>query len=154
MEADTEQQPQNSPSINESEAKASSAAKGDSTRGQNDVRDPSEPSAHHEKAGAKENVDDSGAGLDMSNNPDKIDGPGPRPLEEVAKEQGGDAGKSGSDENIPHRGSDSSSEGGQGYHDSGTGEVYVRSSGLQADGGDFDAAAPGAGREADRKFFS
>ncbi|KAK5145545.1 hypothetical protein LTR04_001276, partial [Oleoguttula sp. CCFEE 6159] len=32
----------------------------------------------------------------------------------------------------------------------GTGEQYVRSSGLAADGGDFDAAAPGAGKEADR----
>ncbi|EFX05659.1 hypothetical protein CMQ_3728 [Grosmannia clavigera kw1407] len=32
----------------------------------------------------------------------------------------------------------------------GTGEKYVRSSGLQADGGDFDAANPGAGREAER----
>lgn len=33
----------------------------------------------------------------------------------------------------------------------GTGEQYVKSSGLQADGGDFDATKPGAGREADRK---
>ncbi|KAF8249544.1 hypothetical protein K440DRAFT_620926 [Wilcoxina mikolae CBS 423.85] len=32
----------------------------------------------------------------------------------------------------------------------GTGTQYVRSSGVVADGGDFDAAAPGAGREADR----
>ncbi|TKA68345.1 hypothetical protein B0A49_04851 [Cryomyces minteri] len=32
----------------------------------------------------------------------------------------------------------------------GTGEQYVRSSGLAADGGDFDVAAPGAGKEADR----
>ncbi|OAA65935.1 hypothetical protein SPI_02722 [Niveomyces insectorum RCEF 264] len=32
----------------------------------------------------------------------------------------------------------------------GTGEKYVRSTGLRADGGDFDAANPGAGREADR----
>lgn len=34
---------------------------------------------------------------------------------------------------------------------SGTGEKYVRSTGLAAHGGDFDAAAPGAGKEADRK---
>lgn len=33
----------------------------------------------------------------------------------------------------------------------GTGEQYVKSSGLAADGGDFDATKPGAGREADRK---
>lgn len=32
----------------------------------------------------------------------------------------------------------------------GTGTQYVKSSGVVADGGDFDAAAPGAGREADR----
>ena len=35
----------------------------------------------------------------------------------------------------------------------GTGEQYVKSTGLAADGGDFDAAKPGAGREADRKSF-
>lgn len=34
---------------------------------------------------------------------------------------------------------------------SGTGEKYVKSTGLAAQGGDFDAAAPGAGKEADRK---
>ncbi|KAI9846966.1 MAG: hypothetical protein M1837_003322 [Sclerophora amabilis] len=32
----------------------------------------------------------------------------------------------------------------------GTGEKYVKSSGMAADGGDFDATNPGAGREADR----
>ncbi|KAI9889040.1 MAG: hypothetical protein M1814_006043 [Vezdaea aestivalis] len=32
----------------------------------------------------------------------------------------------------------------------GTGEQWVKSSGLQAEGGDFDAAKPGAGREATR----
>jgi hypothetical protein len=31
----------------------------------------------------------------------------------------------------------------------GTGTQYVKSSGVVADGGDFDAAAPGAGREAE-----
>lgn len=34
---------------------------------------------------------------------------------------------------------------------SGTGEKYIRSTGLAAQGGDFDAAAPGAGKEADRE---
>ena len=34
----------------------------------------------------------------------------------------------------------------------GTGEKWVKSTGLAADGGDFDAAKPGAGKEADRKF--
>lgn len=32
-----------------------------------------------------------------------------------------------------------------------TGEKYVKSSGFAAEGGDFDATKPGAGREADRK---
>lgn len=34
----------------------------------------------------------------------------------------------------------------------GTGEQYVKTTGLAADGGNFDATKPGAGREADRKF--
>jgi hypothetical protein len=34
----------------------------------------------------------------------------------------------------------------------GTGEHWVKSSGTKADGGDFDASAPGAGMEADREF--
>lgn len=33
----------------------------------------------------------------------------------------------------------------------GTGQEYVRTTGFAADGGDFDATKPGAGREADRK---
>jgi hypothetical protein len=37
-------------------------------------------------------------------------------------------------------------------HGTGTGEKYVKSSGMKADGGDFDAANAGAGIEADRKF--
>jgi hypothetical protein len=32
----------------------------------------------------------------------------------------------------------------------GTGEQWIKSTGTVADGGNFDAAAPGAGREADR----
>jgi hypothetical protein len=36
-------------------------------------------------------------------------------------------------------------------HEKGTGELYVKSSGLKADGGDFDASKPGAGWEADSK---
>lgn len=34
----------------------------------------------------------------------------------------------------------------------GTGQEYVRTTGFAADGGDFDATKPGAGREADRKL--
>jgi hypothetical protein len=36
-------------------------------------------------------------------------------------------------------------------HGEGTGEKYVKSTGMKADGGDFDAANAGAGKEADRK---
>lgn len=35
----------------------------------------------------------------------------------------------------------------------GTGTKYVKSSGLVADSGDFDASNPGAGKEADRECF-
>ncbi|KAL0636910.1 hypothetical protein Q9L58_004132 [Maublancomyces gigas] len=35
-------------------------------------------------------------------------------------------------------------------HESGTGEKYEKSTGVAAEGGDFDASRPGAGREADR----
>jgi len=43
-------------------------------------------------------------------------------------------------------------EGGQdlGKEEHGTGEQWVKSTGLAAEGGDFDATKPGAGREADR----
>ena len=34
----------------------------------------------------------------------------------------------------------------------GTGDMYVKSSGMTADGGDFDATRPGAGREANREY--
>lgn len=78
-----------------------------------------------------------------------VSGPGPRDLATLARENGGNAANSGSDVT-------SSTSGGNGLGDGnaskeeGTGELYVKSSGLQADGGDFDATKPGAGREADR----
>ncbi|KAF2838451.1 hypothetical protein M501DRAFT_1005357 [Patellaria atrata CBS 101060] len=40
--------------------------------------------------------------------------------------------------------------GGERGKEKGTGQEYVKSTGLQADGGDFDATKPGAGMEADR----
>lgn len=88
----------------------------------------------------------------------KLDGPGPKPLTDVAKEHGGDAGNS---ETKPASGSvdketkapesDDPSDPRAPSKGEGTGEKYVKSSGLAADGGDFDASNPGAGREADRK---
>lgn len=70
-----------------------------------------------------------------------VSGPGPVPLEE-AKKTGVATGGEGGDDGIQK---ESVGEG--------TGEKYVKSSGLKADGGDFDAANPGAGKEADRKSF-
>ncbi|MCJ1341317.1 hypothetical protein MMC09_006613 [Bachmanniomyces sp. S44760] len=54
---------------------------------------------------------------------------------------------------VPHGGQEEKKgeEGPQGASKSeGTGEQWVKTSGLAADGGDFDATKPGAGREADR----
>jgi len=86
----------------------------------------------------------------------KIDGPGPRPLADVAREHGGDAGKSnsslggGASPQVGGSGAPAPESTGGQDHSQDRGELYVRSSGLRADGGDFDASAPGAGREADR----
>lgn len=101
---------------------------------------------------------------------DELTGKGPRPIEIVAKENGGNAaaatedsstsGSAAPEEKKPETAdaqqnttttattNDSSSK------KEATDEEYVKSSGLAADGGDFDAAKPGAGLEADRKFLS
>ncbi|KAI0123819.1 hypothetical protein BJ170DRAFT_96712 [Xylariales sp. AK1849] len=123
----------------------------DTTKGQNDVRDPEDPQTHPKNNPT--DVDDTGDGPNKAQN---VDAPGPKPLDEVAKIHGGDAGHSetvagddttskakGKDEedpNDPHAASKGE----------GTGEQYVKSTGVKADGGDFDATKPGAGREADR----
>lgn len=80
-----------------------------------------------------------------------VSGAGPRDLSTIAREHGGDAGSHGSDPGAKPTGSnnDSGLPADQ-SEEKGTGEQYVKSSGLQADGGDFDATRPGAGREADR----
>jgi len=72
----------------------------------------------------------------------KVDttGPGPKPLVEAAKAGGAGTGTGGKNEDVLQKES----------HGEGTGEKYVKSSGMKADGGDFDAANPGAGKEADR----
>ncbi|KAL2200937.1 hypothetical protein P885DRAFT_56356 [Corynascus similis CBS 632.67] len=122
---------------------------------------------------------DDGGDLDQ---PVNLEGPGPRPLEEVAREHGGDAGareeirepeqhqqqhqsaastgvgagkapggiEGGADAAAGHQRRDSGKGIGDEGEVGGKGEEYVRSSGLAADGGDFDASRPGAGREADR----
>jgi hypothetical protein len=68
-------------------------------------------------------------------------GPGPKPLSETHKADG-EAPSSGGDDDGPQKES----------HGEGTGEKYVKSSGMKADGGDFDAASAGAGKEADRPY--
>lgn len=105
-------------------------APADTTAGQNDTREP-------------ENVDaDEPAG--------DVTGPGPKSLDVVAKEHGGDAGndatKAAATDGDDSAAKDAPADSGE----QGTGEQYVKTSGLAADGGDFDATKPGAGREADR----
>ncbi|AEO68954.1 uncharacterized protein THITE_2090463 [Thermothielavioides terrestris NRRL 8126] len=120
----------------------------------------------------------------------KLEGPGPRPLEEIAREHGGDAGAAKPDsvvrssQGLAGAGAGASAgagpEGravpdtaGQRRRDSGksmggegegegesglkvggkgerAGEQHFHSTGLAAEGGDFDASKPGAGKEADR----
>jgi hypothetical protein len=92
----------------------------------------------------------------------KVDtsGPGPKSLEEKASETGGmlDAGAGGATTGKVEKSSKAAGDNDDGpqkeSHGEGTGEKYVKSSGMKADGGDFDAAKPGAAREADRKFYS
>ncbi|KAI8966209.1 hypothetical protein F5Y11DRAFT_309688 [Daldinia sp. FL1419] len=134
----------------------------DTTKGQNDVRSPEDPKTNPKSAPTDVNDAEDGP-----NEAQKLDGPGPKPLDEVAREHGGDAGKIDKDESKPLPGEDTPGESGGkssgGVNEDedqdgpnakstgeGTGEQYVKSSGLQADGGDFDATKPGAGREADR----
>jgi len=102
----------------------------------------------HESPDSKNESDDEGGENDAikatkkeAEDADKIDtsGPGPRPLEEKAKQGGGNAGGS-EDDDGPQKES----------HGEGTGEKYIKSSGMKADGGDFNAANAGAGKEADR----
>lgn len=72
----------------------------------------------------------------------EVSGPGPVPLEQKAK-TGGVGGSTSEEGKGPQKES----------HGEGTGEQWVKTSGMVADGGDFDATKPGAGREADREFF-
>jgi hypothetical protein len=91
--------------------------------------------------------------------PDNLKGPGPKPIEVVAKEHGGDAGQSkqepvglssgvAAEKSAP---SDDKKATPGDQAGSGTGEEHIKTTGFSADGGDFDATKPGAGKEADRK---
>ncbi|PHH61063.1 hypothetical protein CDD81_831 [Ophiocordyceps australis] len=83
-------------------------------------------------------------------------GDGPRPLQTVAKEHGGDAGnikadsKAAPSDNNEMAGKNETDAEEKSASSKGTGEQYVKTTGFAADGGNFDATQPGAGREADR----
>lgn len=98
-------------------------------------RPEAEPSSNEHKAiqNAKKEAEEAQS-VDVS-------GPGPVPLQERSKiaSVGGGNGEDG-----PQKES----------HGEGTGEKYVKSTGLKADEGDFDAANPGAAKEADRTLSS
>ncbi|KAI0867029.1 hypothetical protein F4860DRAFT_16073 [Xylaria cubensis] len=120
----------------------------DTSKGQGDTRSPEDPKTNPKSAPTDVNdADEEGV-----NEAQKLDGPGPKPVAELAKENGGDAGndssasvnKEGKGENKEEKETKEENE------NKGTGEKYVKTTGLQADGGDFDATKPGAGKEADR----
>ncbi|KAL7940916.1 hypothetical protein V8C42DRAFT_202587 [Trichoderma barbatum] len=93
---------------------------------------------------------------------DQLIGAGPRPVEVLAKENGGNAAAASSNDAVASPPEDKkgkmkeqmmpepSTENDDKQQREATEEEYVRATGLAADGGDFDAAKPGAGREADR----
>ncbi|KAI1094704.1 hypothetical protein F5B19DRAFT_22054 [Rostrohypoxylon terebratum] len=140
--AETEDTP-NNPSA---DLKAKSGPK-DTSKSQADTRDPENPSTNPRNAPT--DVNDAEEGV---NEAQKLDGPGPKPIEEVAREHGGDAGISGESVDKTKKTEGEEDEDGPNAKSKGegTGEQYVKSTGLKADGGDFDATKPGAGREADR----
>lgn len=119
----------------------------DTTAEQNDTRAPEQADKSNKDL---HDVDDTSEGTDAKLG----EGPGPRPIEKLAKEFGGDAG------NVPVEGASSKpTEVGSGAGESSSSEnqphdpkedEYITASGFAADGGDFDATKPGAGREADR----
>lgn len=122
----------------------------DTSKAQNDTRSPEDPKTNPKSAPTDVNDEDDGP-----NEAPKLDGPGPKPLAEVAKENGGDAGNESTssvdDKNKSEKDAKRDEE--EKHESKGTGEQYVKTSGLQADGGDFDATKPGAGKEADRKSY-
>ncbi|KAI1374619.1 hypothetical protein F4677DRAFT_447253 [Hypoxylon crocopeplum] len=142
--AESEETP-NNPST---DLKAKSTPK-DTSKAQNDVRDPEDPKTNPKSAPTDVNDADDGP-----NEAQKLDGPGPKPIDEVAREHGGDAGKLNEGEKPAESKEEEEEEEEDGPNakskGEGTGEQYVKSSGLKADGGDFDATKPGAGKEADR----
>ncbi|KAF4944244.1 hypothetical protein FGADI_12845 [Fusarium gaditjirri] len=120
----------------------------DTSAGQNDTRDPVQADKGNKDL---QDVDDTSEGTDVKLG----EGPGPQPIEKLAKEHGGDAGNApveGTSHKPTEVGSEGATESSKSEnqpHDPKEDE-YVTASGFAADGGDFDASKPGAGREADR----
>ncbi|KAG6090029.1 hypothetical protein E4U15_000336 [Claviceps sp. LM218 group G6] len=120
--------------------------------------DATKPSPADVKPSRKQNDDKSDDVVVGEEGEQQPTGPGPKPLAAVAKEHGGDAGNLQAESDSKSKGPGSSKDASakavaaddKDEENKGTGELYVRTSGLAADGGDFDASRPGAGREADR----
>jgi len=124
---------------------AATTGQKDTTAGQNDTRDPDSANTDPDK---KQDVDTKTPG--PSTEGTDLKGPGPRPLETVALEHGGDAGndkKETSKSDDPEKKGKTEEE--KTAEEEAAKEV-VPASGFAADGGDFDASNPGAGQEADR----
>ncbi|KAL8397717.1 hypothetical protein RB594_004427 [Gaeumannomyces avenae] len=145
---------ENKPTNGAAHAHPSSKTPGDSTAHQSDTRTPGEGKTSPSAAAEMNDVDNTKVEpLD----PASIKGPGPKPLEQVAREHGGDAGSAAHDDADADAAKPQQTpsapkedEGVKKSESRGSGEKFVKASGLAADGGDFDAANPGAGREADR----
>jgi hypothetical protein len=123
----------------------------DTSAGQNDTRTPDQADKGNKDL---HDVDDTSEGTDVKLG----EGPGPRPIEKLAKEFGGDAGNAPVEGTSHAPGTEAGSEEAadsskkkNAPHDPKEDE-YVTASGFVADGGDFDASKPGAGQEADRKL--
>lgn len=112
------------------------------------------PRGDSETNAGSESVGDRGAPGEELQEDQQFDSPGPKPVQEIAKEHGGDAGSNGTTtaEGVQKEDDGRRDQGAEDHQsdDEGTGERYVKSTGLQADGGDFDASKPGAGKEAER----
>lgn len=114
---------------------------------------------HHSAENDQKNkTTEGGEFKSLSNNTDpegegdtnmKVMGDGPKPLEVVAREHGGDAGNGG-EVDTQHDGSVADDADASKQENKGTGEMHVMTTGFAADGGDFDATKPGAAKEADR----
>lgn len=132
-------------------AQASGSSGGGSGSGssQDDAKGPSGPGGNSKPQGANVTGTDLGADTnrDPMSNKDEANtgfggggsGSSAQPSVSAGTTTGGGAGAMGQPK-LPD--SESSEEG--------TGTKYEKSTGLKADGGDFDASRPGAGREADR----